>query len=56
MSNFNSPSENKSIFRPQSKRLMDQVREVLRYHHQRKRGQVLQSRISAFLMARLTVE
>ena len=33
MSNFNSPSENKSIFRPQSKRLMDQVREVLRYHH-----------------------
>ena len=30
--NASSPSE-KTQFKPQSKRLMDQVREVLRYHH-----------------------
>lgn len=33
MSRFNSISPEKSQFKPQSKRLMDQVREVLRYHH-----------------------
>lgn len=29
----NQPQNNKPRFRPQSIRLMDQVREVLRYHH-----------------------
>ena len=29
----NHPQGNKPRFKPQSNRLMDQVREVLRYHH-----------------------
>ena len=33
MSEYSSNSSDKPFFKPGSKRLMDQVREVLRYHH-----------------------